>query len=315
MEEIIKKIKEFDTIIIHGHMRPDGDCYGSQFGLKEIIKESFPNKKVYVVGGKCDYAAFLGQMDEIDDSLYNDALAIVVDTATAERVSDNRFTLAKYVIKIDHHIPVDNYGDYQYVLEEKSSCCEIIANLYLTHKDSLKINLAGATALYTGMVTDTGRFRFDCVNGETMRTAGALLDLGVDICYIDNNLSVETINTLKLKGYVLSNFVTTENGFVYIKITRDVVEKYNVTDEEAANQVSTIGTIEGYPVWALFMEYPNEIRIRLRSRGPEIDKLANNYGGGGHAKASGAKLVSWDQLNDFVKDADELVKNYKKSEK
>lgn len=100
MEEIIKKIKEFDTIIIHGHMRPDGDCYGSQFGLKEIIKESFPNKQVYVVGGKCDYAAFLGQMDEIDDSLYNDALAIVVDTATAERVSDNRFTLAKYVIKL-----------------------------------------------------------------------------------------------------------------------------------------------------------------------------------------------------------------------
>ncbi|UKI51130.1 MAG: DHHA1 domain-containing protein [Clostridium sp.] len=140
------------------------------------------------------------------------------------------------------------------------------------------------------MVTDTGRFRFDSVNGDTMRTAGALLDLGVDICYIDNNLSVETINTLKLKGYVLSNFCYNRKMVLSIlKITRDVVEKYNVTDEEAANQVSTIGTIDGYPVWALFIEYPNEIRIRLRSRGPEIDKLANKYGGGGHAKASGAK--------------------------
>lgn len=312
MKKIIEKIKEYDTIIIHGHQRPDGDCYGSQFGLRDIIKTSFPNKTVYIVGEKCDYVSFLGCMDEIEDSVFENALSIIVDTGNFERVSDKRFAKAKYSIKIDHHIPVEAYGDYQYVLQEKSSCCEIIATLYLHNQDILKISLEGATALYTGMVTDTGRFRFDSVDGDTMRTAGALIDLGVNISKLDNLLSVETMQGLKLKGYVLSNFITTENGFVYIKMTRDVITMFGVSDEEAANQIGSISTIEGYPVWALFMDYPGEIRIRLRSRGPEIDKLANKYNGGGHAKASGAKLSSWDELPKFVADADELVKKYKK---
>ena len=312
MEHILSKIKEYNTIIIHGHVRPDGDCYGSQFGLKGIITSTYPEKNVYVVGGKCDHVSFLGSMEDISDEVFNGALSIVVDTATGERVSDQRFKLADYCIKIDHHIPVDQYGDYQYVIDSKSSCCEIIAELYTTHKDTLKISTHGAKALYTGMVTDTGRFRFDSVTGDTMRTAGSLIDLGVDIAEIDNALSVETMQTLKLKGYVLSNFETTENGFVYIRIPRSVINEFQVTDEEAAAQVSTISTIDGYPVWALFIEYPGEIRIRLRSRGPEIDKLANQFNGGGHAKASGAKLANWDELPQFVALADELAKKYLK---
>lgn len=309
MEQILKNIKEYNTIIIHGHQRPDGDCYGSQFGLKGIINASFPEKKVYIVGGQCELASFLGEMDVIPDELYTGALAIVVDTATAERVSDQRFLTADYVIKIDHHIPVDNYGNYQYVDDNKPACCQIITELYQKFSSELVLSKEAAVALYTGILTDTGRFKFDSVHSDTFRTAALLLDKGVDISYIDNKLSVETINSLKLRGYVLLNFEMTEAGFAYIKMTRDVIEKFGVSDEDAASQVSTISTIEGCPVWGLFMDYPNEIRIRLRSRGPAIDALANKYNGGGHAKACGAKLANWEQLPEFINDVDELLKN------
>ncbi len=312
-QEILNKIKEYNRIIIHGHTRPDGDCYGSQFGLKEIIKESFPNKEVYVVGEVSNYVSWIDSPDNISDDLFKGALAICVDCGNSERLADQRFKLADYVIKIDHHIPVDNYGDLQFVEEQKAACSQIIFELYDEFKDELKINLKAATALYTGIVTDTGRFRFDSVAPETFNVAAKLLSLGVDIADIDNKLSVESLDVLKFKGYVLSKFKMTEDGFAYVKITKEVVEKYGITMEDAANQVNLISTIPGYPVWALIIEYPAEIRVRLRSRGPDVDKLANKYGGGGHAKASGAKLSNWRQLPKFVKDANELVKEYKQS--
>lgn len=313
MEHILNKIKEYNTIIIHGHKRPDGDCYGSQFGLQRAIKATYPDKKVYVVGGVCDYCAFLGKMDEIPDDTFKGALAICVDCAVADRLADQRFSLAAYVIKIDHHIAEESYGDYQYVEEDAPACTQILTDLI--RKGNLKMTYDAAFALYTGLVTDTGRFRFDSVVAHTFEVAAYLLGFGVDPSVLDNYLSVETLQTLKLKGYVLSNFEMTEEGFAYIKMTRDVVEKYGVSDEEAANQVGTISTIEGCPVWALFMEYPgNEIRIRLRSRGPVINTLAEEYNGGGHAKAAGASLETWDDLDDFVKKASLLVKKYKEEQ-
>ncbi len=308
MEHILAKIKEYNTIIIHGHIRPDGDCYGSQFGLQRAIQATYPDKQVYVVGGECDYCKFLGNMDVISDDVFEGALSICVDCANGDRLSDQRFKLAEYVIKIDHHIADCTYGDYQYVEEGAASCTQVITDLII--KGNLVMTKEAAFALYTGIVTDTGRFRFDSVNSHTMQVAGYLLDHGVNPAELDNLLSVDSLATLKLKGYVLSNFVVKE-GFAYIKMTRDVIEQFGVSDEEAANQVSTISTIEGCPVWALFMEYPgNEIRIRLRSRGPAVNELANRYGGGGHSKACGASLKSWDDLDKFVDEAVALVKEF-----
>lgn len=309
MQRILNKIKAYNTIIIHGHKRPDGDCYGAQFGLKNIITSSFPDKKVYVVGETSDFVDYVGKMDIITDDIYEGALSIVVDTAVKDRISDQRYALGKEVIKIDHHIPVDNYGNLRWVDTTFPSCAQMITYFYYKFKDELTLNEAGAIALYTGIVTDTGRFRFRGVSKLTHQLAGLLIEKGVDVEYIDQMLSKESLEMIALKGYVYSNFVT-RKGFVYIKMTRDVIEKFNVTDEQAASNVNLIGGIDGYPVWALFMEYPNEIRIRLRSSGPTIDKLANKYQGGGHAKASGCKLESWDQLEQFVLDTEQVVKDY-----
>ena len=310
MKRILSKIKEFETIIIHGHKRPDGDCYGAQFGLKNIIESSFPNKKVYVVGQTSDFVDYVGKVDTIPDDQYVDALVIVVDTATEERISDPRYNNGKYLIKIDHHIPVNDYGDLRWVDTNFPSCAQMIAYFYYKFKNELKLTKEGAIALYTGIVTDTGRFRYRGVSKVTHQLAGMLLEKGVDVEYIDQQLSKETLDMIALKGYVYSNYVAAD-GFIYLKMTRDVIEKYNVSDEQAASVVNALSGIDGYPVWALFIEYPNEIRIRLRSNGPTISNLANEYGGGGHAKAAGCRLENWDQLDDFVKDCEAVVKAYK----
>ena len=314
MKHITEKIEQFDTIIIHGHVRPDGDCIGSQYGLMNLIKANYPNKNVYVTGTVSDYVSFVGMPSLVDESLFEGALSICVDCATSDRLSDLRYTKSAYSIKIDHHIPVDDYGDYQYVDTTSPACAQIITELYLYNKDKWILPKEAAYALYVGVLTDTGRFKFDSVNSRTFNAAGILVDNGADLGDIDNHLSVETLQTLKLKGHVLSKFKISENGFAYVTLTREEIESFGVSDEDAAAQVSTISTIEGCPVWAIMLEYPgNEIRIRLSSRVPVINTLAEEYQGGGHAKASGAKLNNWDELEEFVKKADLIVKEYKKS--
>ena len=125
---ILQKIKEYDKILIFRHFRPDGDAVGSTKGLAEIIKLTYPEKKVYLQNADfSDYMAFLGEEDALlDESEYKDALGIVIDTGTAKRASNPNFTLCKEVIKIDHHIPMESYGDYEWVEEHRSSACEMI---------------------------------------------------------------------------------------------------------------------------------------------------------------------------------------------
>ena len=181
-QTILQKIKEYDRIIIFRHKRPDGDAVGSTMGLEGILKLTFPEKEIYL--SNTDYAEYVGFLGEpktnLDDSLFADALAIVLDTATKDRVSDQRFERCREVIKIDHHIPTVSYGDYQWIEEERSSTCEMVVDFYNTFADELKLDTRTATCIYTGMVTDSGRFRFRSVSGETMRLAGVILDKGVD---------------------------------------------------------------------------------------------------------------------------------------
>ncbi|MDD4069922.1 MAG: bifunctional oligoribonuclease/PAP phosphatase NrnA [Candidatus Izemoplasmatales bacterium] len=311
-EQILEKIKEFNRIIIHMHIRPDGDCYGAGFGLKNIIKESFPEKEVYVVGESAEYVDFVGTPDIIEDDMFKDALSIVVDTASKDRVSDQRFNLAKYVIKIDHHIPIEEYGDLIYVDTTRPATAQIILEFYLQFQEELKLNMEAAKALYTGIVTDTGRFRFRSVTGDTFIAVAHLLNYGLDFVDILTRLSQKSESLMKLQGYVLLNFQKTENGVAYIKMTPDVIERFDVSLEEATSLVNELSTLEDCPVWILFAEYENNIvRARLRSKGPAINELANKYNGGGHAQACGANLGTWDKTEELLKDADELVKAYK----
>lgn len=310
LKDIIKKIKAYDRIIIHGHQRPDGDCLGSQLGLKDIIKTTYPKKEVYITGENSDYLSFLGKTDEVSDDMFSGALSIIVDLANSERASDTRYKMAADTARIDHHVKVEEFASCEYIDPSAPSCAEIIARLVFDYK--LKMTQEGAYALYTGIVTDTGRFRFDSVKGDTLRIAAKLLDMGVNPSDIDNKLSVDTMETLKLKGYVLSNFKVTEEGFAYIAMTRDIIESYKVTDEQAANMVNMLGTIEGVKTYALFIEYEDHtLKIRIRSKGPQINEFASKYNGGGHPKAAGAKMESWDDMPRFIDDMNQFLKELK----
>lgn len=309
MKEIINKIKEYNTIIIHGHCRPDGDCYGSQFGLKELILANFKNKNVYVVGEVTKYVSFLGDMDEVSDEVYKDALCIAVDTGNADRISDQRYFTGKETIKIDHHIAIEPYAKYNYVDEDSPACAQIIADF--AFDNNLVVSLESAFALYTGIVTDTGRYRHG-VKPKTFETSAKLLNCGVDPKKLDNLLSVESLDSLKLKGHVLSNFVTSEEGVVYAKIPLTLIEELGVSQEEASNQVGVIGTIESCPIFCLFIENKDGIRGRLRSRGPAIDAVANKFNGGGHKQACGITLESFDGIEDVIKELNVVALEYKK---
>jgi len=311
LAKIYEKIVEYDTIIIHGHKRPDGDCYGSQFGLKNIIESTFKNKKVYVVGEHSNYVSFLGKMDIIEDSLYDKALCIVVDTATESRISDSRYKLGKELIKIDHHIPIDQYGDYIWVDPSFPSCGQMIAYFFKKYEDKLKLNKDGATALYTGIVTDTNRFKYRGVSRLTHELAGMLISYGVDIEEVDWQLSKESLEKFKFKAYILSK-INFDKGFLYTIITQDDINKFEISDEEAASVVNLLGSIINYHVWFIAIEYKSEVRIRIRSNKYEIDRFANMYRGGGHKLAAGATLTSLEELPKFLSDLRKYLKGENK---
>ena len=318
METILNKIKEYDRIMLFRHIRMDGDCVGATKGFKEILKLSFPEKEILLVDDQhSDFLAFLGPDDaSVADSVYESALAIVLDTGTADRVYNQKFKLCKEIVKIDHHIPVDNYGTYTWVEEEKSSCCEMIAEFYHTFRDELKINVTAATYLYTGMVTDSGRFRFRSVTGDTMRYAGMLLDLGIDTDTLYAHLYLQEFEYLKFESYVYDKMQITENGVAYIFVDKEMREKFNLTQEAASGSVSFLEGIKASIIWMAFIENSDPektIRVRSRSRFVHVDKLANKYSGGGHACASGATVHSAEEMAALIADADALIKEYKET--
>lgn len=315
-QEILNEIETNDSIIIVRHMRPDGDCIGSSFGLRAILKASFPNKKIYSVGDEVpEYLRFLGEEDKITEDIYKDSLIIVVDTATSKRVCDEYYTTGKKVIKMDHHIPIEDYGDINYVREDFPACCQLIMDFYETFKEKLVLTKEAATCLYTGLITDTGRFRFRSVNGKTLRLAGNILDTDIDTEYIFTNLNTKNPESFKLQGYIYQNFKITENGVAYAFITKKIMKKFKATQEDASNLVNCMDSIKGSLIWILFVEYDNEIRVRLRSRYIPVVSIGEQFNGGGHANACGATLPNKKQIKELLAIADEKLKEFKESNK
>ncbi len=310
--EIINKIKDYDTIIIHTHLRPDGDCNGSAFGLKYIIEENFENKKAYVVGQKSEYLSFIGEIDNIDDTTYERSLVIVVDSAVRTRIGDQRYSLGDFIVKIDHHIPVDDYGDISWVDTNYPACAQMISELALNN--NLKLNDKALTALFTGILTDTGRFRYRGVSEHTFAIASEFMKLGLNHEYVFNKLSVISEEAVKFKGYILQNIEKTPNGVAFINITLEIISKFNIDLEEASSFINELGVFEDCPIWVLFIAYDeNQIRGRIRSKGPTIDHIAAKYNGGGHKLASGITVPTWEDAEDCLNDLDSLSKEYKQN--
>ncbi|MBQ7323161.1 MAG: bifunctional oligoribonuclease/PAP phosphatase NrnA [Clostridia bacterium] len=318
MTNILNKIKEYDKIIIFRHFRPDGDAVGSTKGLQRILQLSFPNKKIYLQNADFSkYLEFLGEEDDmLPEEAYKDALGIVLDTGTAARISNQKYTLCKELIKIDHHIPVDAYAPLEWVEEERSSTCEMVAAFYDAFQDELKIDKEAATYIYTGMVTDSGRFRFRSVSGETMRLAGVMLNQGIDTDTLYAHLYLKELKEYKFESFVYNKMKLSENGVAFIYITKEIKEKFNLTDEMASAAVSYMDGIKNSLIWIAFIQMDDgSIRVRLRSRFVTISEIAERYNGGGHACAAGATVYTPKEMRALLKEADEHLATYKANNK
>ncbi len=317
-QAILDKIKAYDRILIFRHKRIDGDCVGASKGLKELIRASFAQKDVRIIDDEhSDYLAFLGPDDEpVPEEFYADALGIVVDVADTERISNQKFALCREIIKIDHHIDRTPYGVISWVEEERSSACEMIADFYASFKDQLTLTQWAATCIYTGMVTDSGRFMYEGVCGDSMRMAGLLLDAGVDIQWLYANLYLKSFDSLKFTAYIYEHMQVTENGVAWLLVDKAMQEKFGLNMESASAAISSLGGIRGCLCWIAFIETGDDdgaIRVRLRSRFATINHIAEAYHGGGHACASGATVYSMAELHALLQDADAYIKQYKEN--
>lgn len=310
LDKVLAAIKQYETIIIHRHVRPDPDAYGSQGGLAEIIKTSYPNKNVYTVGKEEKTLNYLRRLDKISDETYEGALVIVCDTANTERICDDRYKLGDKLIKIDHHPNDDKYGDLIWVDTNASSTSEMIYELYLHgKKDGLRLSDEGARLLYAGIVGDTGRFLFPSTTNKTFTYAGELVRYNFSRTELYNAMYELSYNVVQLSGYLLQNFTLQENGVAYVTLTKEKLQEFNVAPLEASQLIGTIGNVTGVKVWAFFVEEEDLIRVRLRSKGPVINEVAKLYDGGGHPLASGASIYSWDEVENVINDLNKLCDN------
>ncbi|WP_010651144.1 DHH family phosphoesterase [Oceanobacillus massiliensis] len=313
INKIMETIKSYDTIIIHRHVRPDPDALGSQGGLKEIIKQSFPQKQVYAVGDEEPSLNFLIRMDEVEDTMYRDALVIVCDTANAARIDDERYQLGAKLIKIDHHPNVDEYGEIRWVDTDASSASEMIWEFYEHGKDAgLIMNDRAARLLYAGIVGDTGRFMYPNTTKKTFQYAAELVaydfersELYAELYSVEDKIS-------RLSGYILQQFKLLPSGLCTIRLTEEILDKFAVTSDESAQLVNIIRDVKGIKAWVFFIEEKDKIRVRLRSNGPVINGIAADYNGGGHPLASGATVYSWDEADNMTADLENVCKNFEK---
>ncbi|MDE5562999.1 MAG: bifunctional oligoribonuclease/PAP phosphatase NrnA [Clostridiales bacterium] len=316
--KILQKIESYDKIIVSRHIRPDGDAIGSTKGLVSILRATYPNKKIFLINDdNSAHLAFLGGGDDIPDDkideVYDGALQIIIDTGTADRISNRNYQKAKELIKIDHHIDDKPYGDLCWIEDYRSSASEMIADFYVTFKDKLKITKEAATYIYCGMVTDSGRFRHDDVTGETMRLAGALLDIGIDTQTLFANLYTDDLEAFRLKSYVYENLKITPNGVAYIYVDKATQERLNLTLEQASEAVGELKYIRGSLIWIAFIDNvaKNNIRVRVRSRYLGINDLALKYHGGGHNMSAGATCYTAEEMQSLIAEADKLLGEYK----
>lgn len=307
-EKIIELIEKYDTLILHRHYRPDGDAMGSQIGLKNLLLANYPQKKVYVVGDDPKFFSFMedSQMDEIPDAYYNDALAIILDCGAAHLISDDRYTKAAATARMDHHIFTGKLCDAEVIDTSYESCCGVVTALAL--EAGWTITPLAAKSLYTGMVTDSGRFRYDGTTARTFRLAAALLDTGFDPTTVFRPLYADDFESKKLKAQFILKIQFTEKRVAYIYTDREemkVLNKDLFTVSRA--MVNTMADIRGTDIWVNFTETDQGVACEIRSSLYNINPIAVKYGGGGHAKASGATVPDRETAMAMLADLDAMI--------
>ena len=309
LKKIWDKILQYDVIVISRHIRPDGDASGSQLGLKYLIQANTKGKTIYCEGEPNTYAGKI--VGNVDSSIPLDSnikyLNIILDTPCFSRIDGELYKNAAEIIKIDHHLFVDDFGGIEYI--DTSSVAASLLVARMAKKLHLKVTKKAATALYFGIVTDSNRFLYEGVNQETFSLAQYLVSRGINLSEIYEYLYETDVVSLKFKGFCMNNFVVTNEGLAYNKFDKEILEKYGVSGNFAAGCVNTISNIMNVHIHVHFA-YIDEgiIRVELRSKKIPVNYIATKYGGGGHKLASGAQLKSWQEVDNMIMDINDLLR-------
>lgn len=310
-KEIYKAIKKYDEIVIARHTGADIDALGSQFAMQEIIKETFPEKKVYAIGAYSSKFKFVGQLDREEDLKLENPLLIVLDTPKTSRIDALDLSKYSFKIKIDHHPLEEEFGDIELVNDKSSSACEVVIDL--CNNTKLKMNKIAAERLFMGIVSDTNRFMYPSTSYETMNKAAKLIEeFGVNPPELYEKMYLRDLVELRFEGYMLQNLKVTKNKVAYIKITDEIQKEFNVDAATPSNMIGSLSYINDFIVWVTFSEdkKQNLVRVSIRSRGPVINTVAMQYNGGGHKLASGVRLPDFTLSDALIEDLDKLCKEY-----
>ena len=311
-KQVVEKIKEYDSIVIARHIGADPDALGSQFALKNIILELFPNKKVYAVGNPASRFKFFGSQDKIDNLNTNKAMCIVLDTPDIKRIDGADINNFEFVIKIDHHPIIDKYANIEIIDDNACSSSQLI--LEFAYENNISLSKDSAEKLFLGIVGDTDRFLHDYTSPRTFELVTRLLkDTNIDFTKLYGYLYQRPIAEVRFEGYIYQNLTLTENGVAYVKLTDKLMKEYGVDSAAAGNMINDLKFVNEIIVWVFLSEdiKSNLIRANIRSVGPYINDIATRYGGGGHKYASGVKLKSWEDADNLIKDLDIITKEYK----
>ena len=314
-EKILELIKEYKKIIIARHIGGDPDALGSTFALKEIILENFPDKEVYVAGTSISRFKFFGTHDKITEEMYENALLIALDIPDIKRLDGVDFDKFKDRVKIDHHPEIDKYSDMEIIDIDASSTCELIAKF--SYDLGLKIPKHAAQNLFMGIIADTNRFLFGANKKETYEIILKLIEKeNVKPNELYEILYKRSMSEVRLEGFISLNMNVTKNGLGYVKITDKDLKDYGVDSASVGSIMNNYNFIHGLICWVVFTEDVKNgvIRTSARSRGVKINKLFEQYNGGGHIYACGAKLNSFSEADEIIDKLDKLCEDYIKDE-
>lgn len=310
-KRIFKIIKEYDEIVIARHIGPDPDAIASQIALRDSIRLTFPEKKVYAIGAGVHRFKYLGNLDKVNLKELENSLLIVLDVPNFIRVDGIEDLTYQAILKIDHHPAEDIIGDVDWTDEGKSSTCEMIADLIMATK--LELDQKIAENLYIGMVFDSDRFLLQNTSTETFKTVYNLLNISnIDFVPLYNNLYERSIVEEKFRAFLINHIKISENNFGFIYVTAEDLKKYKVEPTIVSNQVNDFYFIKELICW-MFVVYDERngiYKANIRSRGPIINEIASKYNGGGHKFASGCRSKDYEPIESLAKDLDNACKEY-----
>ena len=278
LSDILKDVK---SVGITGHIRPDGDCTGSVLALYNYIVENMPGSEFY----------YLKNIDKIkntpEDKKYD--VFFVLDCSSLDRIEPfiSCFNNASKTVCIDHHVSNTGFTDLSKIEPQASSACEV---LYGT-MDADKISRNVAECIYTGIIHDTGVFKYSCTSKKTMEIAGEMMEKGIDYSdIIDNTFYKKTYVQNQILGRALLESVLFYDGkCIFTTVTMDEMEFYGVTGRELGGIVEQLRLTDGVEVAIfLYQTGEEEYKVSLRSKKKiDVAAIATQFGGGGHVRAAG----------------------------